>query len=89
MAKTNKKVGDNNVVAKKTTSTYEAVPMVNTPKAVSPQPLSSQQSSGRTQTSTGTGTLDRPAGAVKPKTPIPPTHKQIEDRANEIWRRKG
>jgi hypothetical protein len=95
MAKTNKKIGDNNVVAKKTTSTYEAVPMVNIPKTVSPQPLSSQQTSGssqasgRTQASTGAGTLDRPAGAVKPKTPIPPTHKQIEDRAMEIWRRKG
>jgi hypothetical protein len=82
MAKTNKKTG-NNAETKKTASTYEPVPMTNIPRTASPMPSSSQQSS------TGTGTLNRPSEAVKSKAPVPPTHKQIEDRAGEIWHRKG
>ena len=83
MAKTNKKIGDNNVVAKKTTSTYDAVPMMNPPKTAGPQ------TPGGSQTSTSTATLNRPSETVKSKTSVSPTRKQVEDRAREIWHRKG
>jgi hypothetical protein len=88
MAKTNKKIGDN-VVTKKTTSTYEPVPMANPPRTASSQPSGSQQSSGSIRASTGTGTLNRPAAAARSHTHTVLTHKQIEDRAREIWRQKG
>ena len=88
MAKTNKKTGDNNVT-KKLTSTYEPVPMTNIPRTASPLPSGSQQSSGSSQTSTGTGTLNRPADVGRSHTHPALTHKQIEDRAREIWHRKG
>jgi hypothetical protein len=81
MAKTNKKTGNNNVT-KKTTSTYEPFPMTSNPRTASPL-----TSSG--QISTGTGTLNRPSEAVRSKADVGPTRKQIEDRAREIWRRKG
>jgi hypothetical protein len=82
MAKTSKKIGDN-VESKKSTPTYETIPVVNNPRTESPRP------SGSGQASSGTGTLDRPSETVKSKKPVPPTHKQIEDRAREIWRKKG
>jgi hypothetical protein len=82
MAKTNKKTGNNNVT-KKTTSTYEPVPMTNIPRTENTMPSSSSQ------TTTGTGTLNRPTGAGRAHTNPVLTHKQIEDRAREIWRRKG
>ena len=82
MAKTNKKTG-NNTFAKKTTSTYESVPMSNIPRTENTIPSSSSQ------TTTGTGTLNRPAVAGRSHTSPVPTRKQIEDRAKEIWHRKG
>ena len=88
MAKTNRKIGDN-IETKKTTSTYEPVPMANPPRAASSQPSGSQQSMGGNRVSVGTGTLERPAETGRSKAPVGPTHKQIEDRAREIWHRKG
>ena len=38
---------------------------------------------------TSVGTLNRPADAGRSNTNHVPTHKQIEDRAREIWHRKG
>jgi len=82
MAKTNKKTG-NNTVTKKTTSFYEPVTMTNNPGTENNMP------SNGSQATTGTGILNRPAVAGKPHTNPVPTHKQIEDMAKEIWRRKG
>lgn len=89
MAKNSKKLGDNNVTSKKTPATYDQVPMTNIPKTLSSQPSSVQQSSVSSSASTGTGTLERPSGAGKSHTSPAPSHKQTEDRAKEIWRRKG
>ena len=82
MAKANKKTGSNNV-AKKTTSNYEPVQMTDIHGKTSSMPSRSSQ------TTTGIGPLNKPAGAVKSNTNKLPTHKQIEDRAREIWQRKG
>ena len=82
MAKANKKTGNNNI-AKKTTTNYEPVPMTDIPGKTSSMPSRSSQ------TTTGVGTLNKPAGAGKSNLNNVPTHKQIEDRAKEIWHRKG
>jgi cytochrome c-type biogenesis protein CcmH/NrfF len=87
MAKTNKKAGNNNAT-KKTTSTYEQVPMPKIPEKASPLSSSSQQLSGSSQTTTGAGTLNRTAAAARSHTGFAPTRKQIEDRAREIWQQK-
>jgi hypothetical protein len=89
MARTNKKTGDNNTTAKKTSAAYEPVPMTNIPRTSTQQPTDNQKSAGSNQTSTGVGTLERPASTIASHAKPAPTHKQIEDRAKEIWRRKG
>jgi hypothetical protein len=88
MAKTNKKIGDN-IETKKTTSTYEPVPMANPTRNASLQPSGSQQTSSGNRNISGTRTLEKPAQPSRAQSPLVPTHKQIEDRAREIWRRKG
>jgi hypothetical protein len=100
MAKMNRKSG-NNTAEKKTTSAYEPVPMTNIPRTAGSSPSSShqpsgshhspgsQQSSGGNQASAGTGTLEKPAREGRTHNHPALSHKQIEDRAKEIWRRKG